>query len=195
MHKTLQIRYAHQAKSRSNNRRGHPTARTRGRAPLKRRGTGPERNTIEMTEADKVAYCGLFCGNCIIKDSKIDRVSQQALAILNSRKFQKLKDGLPIISSELWKNLKHVETAKLVLETMCNLDCNLPCKEGGGTSSCEIRVCCQKKNFDGCWECEEMENCSVLATIFPVHQGSNINNMKIIREKGMNAFLSGEKDW
>ncbi len=148
-----------------------------------------------MNEADKVAFCGLFCGDCIIKDARIGELSHQMLYIINSPKFQKLEKGLPIISSEFWNELKHVQEAKPILESMCNLDCEHLCKDGGGTSSCEIRICCQNRNINGCWECEKMESCAVLDTIFPVNQGSNIKNMKIIREKGMNAFLVGEKEW
>jgi hypothetical protein len=172
----------------------------RSSAPLTRKPliagvTRQERNTIEMNEENNVAFCGLFCGDCIIKNAKIGQISQQVLNIIGSWKFQKLEKGLPIISSDFWKNLKYVQDAKPVLESMCNLDCVRSCKEGGGTSSCEIRFCCQAKYLNGCWECEKMDSCSVLATIFPVHQGSNIKNMKIIREKGMEAFLAGEKDW
>lgn len=157
--------------------------------------TRREGDTIEMNESDKVAYCGLFCGDCIIKDQKIGEMAQKVLKIIDTPEFQKLSNGLPIISSDVWGKLKHIHEVKPVLEAMCNLDCDRSCKEGGGGSSCEIRICCKGKNLSGCWECEKMENCSVLDTIFPINQGSNIKNMKIIREKGMSIFLSGEKYW
>jgi hypothetical protein len=148
-----------------------------------------------MNEKDKVAYCGLFCGDCIIKDACIGEISQQILHIIDSPKFKKLERGLPIISIDFWRELQRVQDVKPVLKSMCNLDCVRPCKDGGGTTSCEIRICCQEKGIDGCWECVEMDTCNILETIFPVHQGANIRNMKIIREKGMDAFLFGEKDW
>jgi len=157
--------------------------------------TRRESDTIEMTEANDVAYCGLFCGECIIKDGKIGELSQKLLRIIDAPEFTKLSKGLPIISSDLWENLKHVQEAKPVLEAMCKLDCVCLCKEGGGSSSCEIRICCKKNNLNGCWECEKMENCKVLNAISPVNQGSNIKNMRIIRKEGMKAFLSGEKHW
>ncbi len=150
---------------------------------------------MEMNETEKIAYCGLFCGECIIKDQKIGKQSEQLLNVMKTPKFQKLSAGLPEISPEFWGKLIHVEKTKAMLEAMCNLDCDRSCKKGGGGSSCEIRICCKDKDFNGCWECEEMENCRVLDSIFPVHKGTNVRNMQIIKEKGIGAFLSGEKYW
>ena len=148
-----------------------------------------------MTERDSAAYCGLFCGDCIIKDQKVGEMSQHLLRVIDSPEFRKLSEGLPVINPEFWGDLKQTQEVKSALEAMCNLDCERSCKEGGGSSSCEIRVCCKGKNLNGCWECEEMEHCNVLAAISPVHKGSNIKNMKIIKESGMSAFLAGEKYW
>ena len=148
-----------------------------------------------MNESVNVAYCGLFCGDCIIRGEKIADVSQNVLEIIDAPEFQKLLQGLPLISPEAFENLTYVRDAKYALKAMCNLDCYHPCKEGGGGASCEIRICCKEKKLNGCWECEQMETCTVLAAIYPVHQGANVRNMKIIREQGMDAFLAGEKYW
>ena len=148
-----------------------------------------------MSEKEKIAFCGLYCGECVIKDQKIGALSQRLLRVIETPEFQKLSVGLPHISKELWGKLIHVQNAKHVLTAMCNLDCDRSCKEGGGSSLCEIRICCKKKDLNGCWECVEMESCKILASIFPVHKGSNVKNMKVIREKGIDAFLSGEKQW
>lgn len=148
-----------------------------------------------MYDADNVAYCGLYCGECIIRDERIAALSQSVLHIIDRPEFQKLQRGLPEVSPATFEYLKDVLVARRVLAAMCNLDCCAICKEGGGSSQCGIRICCQKKGLDGCWECEQMDTCSELAVIEPVHRRANIQNMKIIRAQGMDGFLAGPKHW
>jgi hypothetical protein len=47
----------------------------------------------------------------------------------------------------------------------------------------------------GCWECGEFESCHTLAWLDPVHQGANVANLRILRDKGIEEFLAGKKFW
>ena len=49
--------------------------------------------------------------------------------------------------------------------------------------------------MNGCWECGEFESCQTLAWLDPVHQGANVANLRILRDKGIEEFLAGKKLW
>ncbi len=148
-----------------------------------------------MNTSKNVAYCGLYCGDCIIKEAKLGDLSQQLLNHMKTSAFGKLSKGLPIINDAVFGDLAKCDSIHPVLEAICNLDCNNICKEGGGGTACEIRRCCESKQLNGCWECNRMDKCEVLTSIEPVHTGANVRNMKKIRERGMREFLLGKKEW
>lgn len=149
----------------------------------------------DMNISNDVAYCGLYCKDCVIKNCRISERSHDLLKVMKKKEFEKLSIGLPLFNEKVFGNLSKVKQAISVLESMCDLDCEKNCKSDGGGSSCEIRKCCRKLGLDGCWECDEFEGCSTLASLDPVHERANLKNIRIIRDKGMNTFLYGKKYW
>jgi hypothetical protein len=86
------------------------------------------------------------------------------------------------------KELQGYERFSQVLNTLIELQCVRPCRhpKGGGVSfSCEIRDCCTKKNFRGCWECNEMENCRKFGFLEPFHGNYPMKNLERIRKLGI----------
>jgi len=148
-----------------------------------------------MPNASQVAYCGLFCGDCIIRREKIGQRSAALLDVIGAVEFQKLCAGLPIISPEPCKALSKIDECREVLDAMSQLDCNRPCKRGGGSAKCKIKKCCKRRKFAGCWQCEAMEDCEKLDWLKPVNGEAHRINLRIIRDKGIKAFLAGEKHW
>ena len=61
---------------------------------------------------------------------------------------------------------KRYEECRKVLEAIVNLQCNSPCRVGGGCSSfvCEILKCCTVNGLEGCWECDGFEDCANLVS-------------------------------
>jgi hypothetical protein len=96
---------------------------------------------------------------------------------------------------EVFGPLENHEACRQVLSAIHHLDCQMPCREGGGSSGCRIRECCKHKGINGCWECDGFESCDTLAWLNPVNQGANVENLRTIREKGIESFLVGEKLW
>ncbi|RLC58086.1 MAG: hypothetical protein DRH89_01965 [Candidatus Cloacimonadota bacterium] len=47
-------------------------------------------------------------------------------------------------------------------EWTVKLRCRKTCRNGGENLFCKIRKCCLKKEIEGCWECNDFENCSKL---------------------------------
>jgi hypothetical protein len=66
------------------------------------------------------------------------------------------------------------DTCYAVLGSMVKFRCKKGYKTGGGLPFCKIRNCCQKKGFDGCWECTEFEVCTKLDFLQPVHDDAHI---------------------
>jgi hypothetical protein len=148
-----------------------------------------------MGSANDVAYCGLYCGDCIIRSHRAGASASDLLATMATPEFRKLASGLPILNPELFGPLQDRESCCRILAALSHLDCQAPCREGGGSSQCPIRQCCGRQGIPGCWECAGVESCQTLAWLDPVHKAANLANLRIIRDKGMDAFLAGEKHW
>ena len=148
-----------------------------------------------MTDTSHIAYCGLYCGDCIIRCGRLADKARLMLKQMQKPEFLKIAGGLRKKEPDTFGALKDYETAVRVLESMLDLDCYSLCKTGGGSSDCKIRDCCKKKNIEGCWQCDSFETCETLAWIEPVHCGAHIKNITIIRDKGVEGFLEGEKWW
>jgi hypothetical protein len=148
-----------------------------------------------MSDASHVAYCGLFCGDCIIRRGRIGKLADDLLNVIKTPEFQKISVGLPAILPDPFKALSKTDDCIDVLGAMSHLDCTRPCKQGGGSSECKIKACCIEKRIDGCWECEAFETCPTLAWLEPVNVGAHVKNLRILREQGMAAFLAGSKFW
>jgi len=115
-----------------------------------------------------VAYCGLYCPKCY----KI-RVAQAAESLKAELENAKVKGAV---------FLENFPDIGRVLNSLIELRCSRFCHEGGGKSSCKIKICCNEKNIEGCWECETFEKCPNLKEQF-------VNNIREIKEKGINEFI------
>lgn len=146
-----------------------------------------------MTEHLEIGYCGLFCGDCVIRNGKIGLLSNKLLRCTRGSDFQKMAEGLPQAMPDMFETLKDFELFQGVLKAMTHLDCVKMCREGGGSTACRIRSCCQAKGFDGCWHCDEFNDCEIVDWLNPVHHGANIQHIIRIREIGIHEFLEEKK--
>jgi len=148
-----------------------------------------------MSAPTEVAYCGLFCGACVIRRGRIAALSKELLERMGTPEFQKLAAGLPTLNAALFEALREWQACFRVLGAMRHLDCERTCRDGGGTTACRIRECCRRKNMQGCWECDQFEDCETLSWLDPVHGDAHRQNIRMICRQGMRAFLDGEKRW
>jgi hypothetical protein len=143
-----------------------------------------------VSDATEIAYCGLYCGDCIIRKHQMGKLAVQLLEATSTPAFAKLAAGLPELMPETFAPLKNHEGLCRVLAAIGQLDCVMPCRSGGGTSGCRIRECCTATGMNGCWECGEFESCPTLAWLNPVEQGANVANLRILRDRGIEEFLA-----
>ena len=144
-------------------------------------------------EKDLIAYCGLYCGDCHGFNGKIPDLARDLRKELRASKYEKFA---AVISKEPFGNaLKNYKECYEALGMMVKFRCKKGCKNGGGPPFCKIRMCCQKKGFDGCWECVEFETCEKLDFLKPVHGDAHLKNLRKIKKVGDNNFLKGKKYW
>jgi len=113
---------------------------------------------------------------------------------LLSSDFERLVPSLARFVGEF----EDYNTCCLVLEAMAKLRCKGTCRAGGGgcgPTECRIRDCSQNKGLAGCWECDEVESCSKLSVLVPVHGDAPLQNILAIRRLGVEGWLKGKRSW
>ncbi len=144
-------------------------------------------------EENLIAYCGLYCGDCIAYKGKVADLSRDLRKELRQVRFDKTAEFMSKISFfEVFKNYKQCYE---VLGGMVKLRCKKACKGGGGPPFCKIRLCSQKKGFQGCWECDEFETCKKLDFLKGNHGNAHIKNLRKLKKNGITEFLKGKKYW
>ena len=91
---------------------------------------------MSNAEIELTAYCGLYCGACIRYRSKAADLARELVSELQNTGFDKYAE----IKSGSTKQFGHYEECCGVLEAIIALQCNNPCRVGGGcpTFTCDI---------------------------------------------------------
>ena len=142
----------------------------------------------------QIAYCGLYCGDCPIRHGRVAELAGELLAELKRLHFHRLARGLAERLEE-FRPLVGYGRCCQVLATLEEVRCEEVCRRGGGTTGCPIRACCQTKQIEGCWLCDEFEGCDRLAWLNPIHGNACRKNLRVIAEQGKAAFLDGKRCW
>lgn len=140
-----------------------------------------------------ITYCGLFCGECFSYTGKIADFARDLRKELRQTRFDKVAEGLSSIS--FFKAFKKYPECYEVLGEMVKLRCRKCCRDGGANPSCAIRKCCQKKEIEGCWLCDEFEDCRKMDLLKTNHGDAHLKNLRILQKKGKKEFLKGNKYW
>jgi hypothetical protein len=128
-------------------------------------------------KVDALGYCGARCLMCFAYKRT---VSEAAKALRRELRAEKLKDS--------WKEfpfLADYASFKKSLDGLAMLRCTKMCRGGGGNPWCKIRRCAQKREFTGCWECDEAKDCKKL---LPAYRP----NLDKIRRGGLDRFLAAQ---
>jgi len=130
-----------------------------------------------------LAYCGLYCGTCAIKDGRIRNTAKSLWDFLVAYGFPRwapaLADLVPAVKG--WTQFEEV------LEWLTTTDCR-GCKAEGGNPECAIRLCVKEKGLAGCWECDQFP-CEVRKD-FDARNPSALDNCCRIKEMGLRAWLT-----
>ena len=154
---------------------------------------------MSRQESELTAYCGLYCGDCIRYRSRAADLARDLLSELQDTEFNRYAEIKSSSAKQFdaVKQFEHYRECCEVLEAIVALQCNDPCRVGGGcpTFSCEILECCRKKGFDGCWQCDEFKTCEELDFLKPVHGDAHLKNLRILKKTDVASFLNGKRFW
>ncbi|RJQ31586.1 MAG: DUF3795 domain-containing protein [Peptococcaceae bacterium] len=144
-----------------------------------------------MESEELIAYCGLYCGDCLNYKGEIADLARDLRKKLREAKFDRVSQGL----AKFFKEFAGYAQCYEVLGAMVRLRCKRTCRNGGGPPACKIRNCCQKKNIQGCWACEEFATCAKLDFLKPVHGDAHLKNLDKLKKQGIDNFLAGKRHW
>lgn len=139
-----------------------------------------------MTDQDLTGYCGLYCGDCIRYQSKISDLASELLRQLDERQYA---DYAKVKQARMPEFACYDAMIKC-LGAVARIKCEVPCGQGGDGcgGSCDIIRCVKGKSLAGCWDCAEFETCRNLDFLVPFHGDTPLNNLRKIREAGINAW-------
>ena len=136
-----------------------------------------------------LAYCGLYCEMCFGYKGDIPDLARDLRKLLRKYKFDKIAKAIP------FKEFKDYDKCYQCLGGLVRLRCK-GCRGGMRSKFCNIAKCCLKKEYEGCWECGEFENCKKLKFLEIVHKDAHIKNLKQIKKLGVKAYLDkGKFGW
>ncbi len=140
-----------------------------------------------------ITYCGLYCGDCHGFQQKIPDLARDLRKELRSAHYDKFADA--IADDAFGKAFKGYDTCYEVLGAMVRFRCHKGCRAGGGPPFCKIRACCQKREIEGCWQCDDFESCDKLQFLSAVHEDAARKNLRILKKKGPAQFVVGARHW
>ena len=143
-----------------------------------------------VAEKELVAYCGLYCGDCFFYKGEIANLAKELRKKLREAKLNKTYQEF----SKFAKEFKDYPVCYSVLGAMVKMKCK-GCRDGGGPPFCKIRKCSQKKEFEGCWDCNEFGTCRKLDFLNPNHGDAHIKNLRKIKRYGIKVFIEGKRYW
>jgi len=144
-------------------------------------------------ELENIAYCGLYCAECPNHTGEIADQARDLRKSLRTFRFDKTAEVLS--GFHFFKEFKKYDDCYEVLGAMVRMRCSRTCRNGGANPGCKIRICAKRKEYLGCWECEDFENCKKLDFLCGNHGIAHIKNLRVLKKTGVDAFIEGKKLW
>jgi len=100
-------------------------------------------------------------------------------------------DNYAEINSGFRANFKNYKNFFEVLNALSNIQCDKTCRVGGGCSGnpCKIMECCLSYGYEGCWECNELDECDKFDILQPLCGEMPKNNIEKIKKHGIQNWI------
>jgi hypothetical protein len=117
---------------------------------------------VEMVATDtvnSVAYCGLYCNACRIRQEKVKEAVTNLRDTIASFGIEK---SVPELAN--WEpSFKHYDEFKQVMDGLTKIfGYCAGCLENGGDPNCKVRLCARQKGYRTCSVCTEAQSCQKL---------------------------------
>ena len=156
--------------------------------------TKSESNKINQNnDTNLIAYCGLYCGQCHGYTGVIPDLARDLRKELRRMKYDRFASFISTYS--FGKDFENYDECYKVLGAMVKFRCRKGCRSGGGSPFCNIRKCVEKKQIDGCCECDEFLNCKKLKFLEEVHGDAHLKNIQKIKKNGKQACIKDNFMW
>jgi len=141
---------------------------------------------MSQTVRELTAYCGLYCGDCLRYQNRYSEMARDLKQELVRANFPPYAEA----KREASKDLPDFPACLETLDQLAALQCEQGCRVGGGCAAfpCEIYRCCREKEFEGCWQCAEFEDCDKFEFLRPYHGDAPKANLRKIRALGLDSW-------
>jgi hypothetical protein len=141
---------------------------------------------------DMISYCGMYCGTCPAYTQSIATAAKDLQKGLRLGKCDKAAPGLAKIPA--FSAFKHYDRFSDLLAVLAKMVCKKPCRAGGGSRQCKIRMCVKAKDLSGCWQCDEFTACSILKELekYGDVDRTYLKNLRKIKRQGVAAFAKAQ---
>jgi hypothetical protein len=102
----------------------------------------------------QVGPCGITCGTCFLGNGSVANSAKTTIDYIN---MIGIKEWAPLVPEG--KDLNWDETEK-TLNWMTKYAYCEGCEKGGGPPDCTIRMCANKKGYELCNKCNELDDCT-----------------------------------
>jgi hypothetical protein len=134
---------------------------------------------------DLIAYCGIYCGDCLGHTGVIADAAEDFKGVLEKYEFKKSAKAI------FPDQLKDYDKIFDKIGFMASLRCPIVCRARTDDNvDCEIRKCCKNNGFFACYECNNFEVCEKLKSgMEGLHYEAMIKNLKEIKAMGLKEWI------
>lgn len=163
-----------------------------------------------------VCPCGLTCCDCLFFKSEIYDAARKLKELIkindldfflkiNSKDttWNAIAEHMALSEDQKWEQVgqyldvfKDMPLFMSVLDGIIQLQCTSTCQETGGCSlggsshECNTSRCVKSKGYEGCWQCDEFENCDKLSFVKKSYGSVIEENLRTAKEKGVEEVKS-----
>ncbi len=143
---------------------------------------------------DLIAYCGLYCGDCIQFESRASELAKALVEELEKIDYANYADAKNACAGNSkvigGSELQYYQEFAKVLNVIAVQGCKRPCRLGGDGcgEACDIKKCVISKDFAGCWECGEFDTCEKFEHLAPIVGDIRVN-LRDIKKYGPEEWI------
>lgn len=150
-----------------------------------------------------IAPCGMTCCDCLIGRSEIYETARAFKEAISDYEFDKFLLHFSKTNMPFFQDFKEFPEFLRLLDKIIFMECKNVCMEARGcsipkagdvfgellkeTHKCDVLLCIESKGYEGCWDCEMLENCEKKKFFSFTYGNVPVENCILVRDKGKNA--------